>query len=183
MSVTAQIGGITYTVSPLVAAVHAYPAAGHATSGYINALANLARGIREAVPISGECAANAECRDRRALVDEALNSLGIVPGERHWYTVITEDKPEDNSTVFGGVWAQSFEEAVLETVIWRVNFDHRHIMNVVIDDETSTYDELRAAARQVELDDARRARHVIAIAETLTLFDLDATSINQGIES
>lgn len=142
------------TLDELVAAV---PRPGHPhyspASGHGSALADVARAIRAAVPIAGDSATNDECATRDALVEGVLETLDVPAGPRAWWTVVAEDQPGELVPVFGGVWASSFDEAVIEVVLWRPEFDGRHLERIVVDDGCRLHAELTERRRKLELRD------------------------------
>jgi hypothetical protein len=155
------------------ALLDAVPRPGHPhyrRSGHQQALTDIARDIRARVPIAGELAVDAECRARRELVDEALALLGVQLEAREWWTLVCETRPDDRMPVFAGIWAHSMEEAVIETVLWRSEFDGRHIATIAPDENCEHHEQLSAARRKFELADERNTRRVAEIEASVTLW-------------
>lgn len=75
-------------------------------------LAEVGERIRSAAPIRGDRATDEDCRNRRAMIDEALAVRGIHPAEREWHTA----QLVDGHVV--GVWANSVHEAELDLTVW-----------------------------------------------------------------
>jgi len=129
---------------------------GKDSAGYQNNLRDVAVMIAEAVPLAGGCATDDECEGRGALVREVLDALGV-GGGRAWWTVVAEARPGETVPPFGGVWAHSREEALLECFVWRPELRSRHIAQTVVElGEPPIYNGLRRAAereaRRAELD-------------------------------
>lgn len=75
-------------------------------------LAEAGERIRSAVPIRGDRATDADCRDRRRLIDDTLAARDVQPGARVWHTAQLIDGR------IAGVWARSAEEAELSLTVW-----------------------------------------------------------------
>jgi hypothetical protein len=161
------------TLDQLGLALSSVPAPGspyYGASAHQIALANVARAIREQVPITGELATDVECRDRRELVESALEHIGVERGPSEWWTLVCEKRPEDSMHVFAGVWAHSMEEALIETVLWRREFDGRHLITIAPDEHGAHHAQLCAARRKFELADERNARREAEIEASVTLW-------------
>jgi hypothetical protein len=78
----------------------------------LESIAVVAARIREAAPIRGDRATDEDCRLRRQLIDEALETRDISAGARVWHTA----QLVDGRIV--GVWADSPEEAELDLSVW-----------------------------------------------------------------
>lgn len=93
------------------------------TAHWLGRLWEAAEGIRDAVPIAGVTATDAECRDRNEMVAEWLGEFGIitsvtdsrgntVQGRHVWHSVLFED-----GTV-AGKWCDNEDEAALDCMVW-----------------------------------------------------------------
>lgn len=163
-------GELVSTLEQLVAAVPGPDSPYYLRTGHQLALIDIAHAIRTAVPIAGVGAVDAECAARRQLVDAALAQLGVEPGASHWWTLVCETRPSDRMPVFAGIWAHSREEAVICTVLWRSEFDGRHLCTIEIDEHCEHHAQLSEARRRLQLADERTARRADDIARSLTLF-------------
>lgn len=160
------------TLARLVSAVPSEESPYFGHTGHQLALLDIAQEIRRLVPIAAEIATDDECVRRRELVDAVLAALGPTES-RAWYTVVCEDTPGEKVPVFGGVWANSFEEAIIEVVLWRQEFDGRQIVSADPDENGAHHFALNSAKRQLELDEAKRQRKADAMKSELTLFDFE----------
>lgn len=68
--------------------------------------------IRDAAPIRGDRATDADCQLRRELIGDTLTTRGIRPGVHVWHTA------QLTNGHVTGVWADSIEEAELELTVW-----------------------------------------------------------------
>lgn len=161
------------TLDTLGLALSSVPAPGspyYGASGHTIALGDVARAIREQVPIAGTHAVDAECGARRELVDSALEHLQVEHGPSQWWTLVCETRPSDRMPVFSGIWAHSMEEALIETVLWRSEFDGRHIATIGPDEHCEHHAQLSAARRKFELADERATKRAAEIEASMTLW-------------
>jgi hypothetical protein len=75
-------------------------------------LASAGHRIRDAAPIHGDRATDAECALRRDLIDDTITTRDVHPGPHVWHTAQLVDGHVT------GVWANSVAEAELELTVW-----------------------------------------------------------------
>lgn len=85
----------------------------HVDADGVLSLAEEARRIRDACPILGGFATDADCTARRERIGQVLTERGITPAAHHvWFTAQT------TTGQVRGCWAHSVEEAELEISVW-----------------------------------------------------------------
>lgn len=155
----------TKITQAVTAALSWAAAHGRDNAGYQIDLCDIAKLIAEQVPIAGESATDDEVTRRSQLVTEVLDALIVgtygasarPQAERAWWTVVAESAPREAVPPFGGVWAHSREEALIECFLWRPELRRRHIAQAFVEHGVpQVYNSLRRQtereARRAELD-------------------------------